>query len=132
MASTKAQVEKLIPDGAPFVSHGPAKNTTEWREQLGTVSSELPAEYIITKTLVFKPSKASLLFPRLTVRWQLHEEGAKPESGKLVVLIADVDTQTAGNAIAKAVKAKDARIADASIIKDALNEIPENGMQFFG
>ncbi|KAF8421620.1 hypothetical protein EV426DRAFT_193515 [Tirmania nivea] len=112
MESTKAQVEKLIPGGAPFVSHGPAKNTAEWKEQLETVSSELPAEYIITKTLVFKP------------------KGAKPESGKLVVLIADVDTQTAGNIIAKAVKAKDARIADAAAIKDALNEIPENVSPF--
>jgi len=47
-------------------------------------------------------------------------------------LIADVDTQTAGNVIAKAVKAKDARIADSAAIKDVLNEIPENGMQFLG
>ena len=43
-----------------------------------------------------------------------------------------MDTQTAGNVIAKAVKAKDARIADAAAIKDALNEIPENGMHFLG
>jgi len=62
MASTKARVEKLIPGGASFVSHKPAKNTVEWKEQLETVSSELPAEYITTKTLVFKPSMVSLLF----------------------------------------------------------------------
>jgi len=66
MASTKAQVEKVIPGGAPFVSHGPAKDAAEWKQQLETVSSELPAEYIITKTLVFKPSKV-FLFLGLTV-----------------------------------------------------------------
>lgn len=41
-----------------------------------------------------------------------------------------MDTQTAGSVIAKAVKAKDARIADVAAIKDALNEIPENGIHF--
>lgn len=56
MASTKEQIEKLVPGGTPFVSHGPAKNTVEWKAQLETVSTELPTEYVITKTLVFKPS----------------------------------------------------------------------------
>ena len=59
MANTKEQIEKLIPGGAPFVSHGPAKGAAEWKAQLETVASGLPPEYTITKTLVFKPSESS-------------------------------------------------------------------------
>ena len=58
-------------------------------------------------------------------------EGAKPESGKLIVLIAEADTQTPGNAIAKAVKAKDARTADAATLQKALNVIPENSAYLY-
>lgn len=120
------EIEKLIPGGAPSVSHKPAKNTAEWKEQLVSVASG--TEYTITKTLVFKPSKSHFRsFIKFISCLQLNTEGAKPESGKLVLLIADAETQTPGNVIAKSVNAKDARIADAATIKDALDETPENG-----
>ena len=58
MVNTKGNIDKLIPGGVPCVNHKSAKGTDEWRAQLETVAPELPAEYIITKTLVFKPSEA--------------------------------------------------------------------------
>lgn len=61
MVNTKGNIDKLISGGAPYVDHKPAKGTDEWRAQLETVASELPAEYIITKTLVFKPSETCAL-----------------------------------------------------------------------
>lgn len=57
MVNAKGNIDKLIPGGVPCVNHNPAKGTDEWRAQLETVTSELPSEYIITKTLVFKPSE---------------------------------------------------------------------------
>ncbi|KAF8461369.1 cytoplasmic proline-tRNA ligase Prs1 [Kalaharituber pfeilii] len=108
METSKEQIAASIPGGAPFVSHGPAKNTVEWKAQLETVASELPAQYTITKTLVFKP------------------KGAKPETGKLVLLIADADTQTPGSIVGKAVGGKDARTADAATIQAVLGQAPEN------
>lgn len=44
--------------GAQSFSHGPCNNGAEWKSQLQTLSG-LPESYALTKTLVFKPSRAS-------------------------------------------------------------------------
>ena len=58
MASEAAnELASMTLDDAQLFSHGPCNNGAEWKSQLQTLSG-LPGSYALTKTLVFKPSRA--------------------------------------------------------------------------
>jgi hypothetical protein len=61
MASETAdKLTAMSLNDAQTVSHGPCNNMAEWKAQLETVKG-LPEAYVLTKTLVFKPSTKSSL-----------------------------------------------------------------------
>lgn len=56
-SSVEAQLSAMTLGDAPYVTHGPCHNLGEWKSQLETITTGLPTEFLLTKTLVFKPSK---------------------------------------------------------------------------
>jgi prolyl-tRNA synthetase len=91
---------------AKMVSHSPTTNAT-WKETLANVAT--PTDYLLTKTLVFKPKVA------------------KSATAVLIMVVALEDTHTNGTQIAKAAGEKEARLAAADVVKDTLGVTVEQG-----
>lgn len=92
-------------ESAQTVSHGACNNTAEWKAQLEGVSG-LPASYVLTKTLVFKPKT-----PR-------------SQTAILVVVVALEDSDTNSTLVAKAVEVKEPRFAQPDAVQAALGSKP--------
>jgi len=96
---------------AAEVSHAPANNAAAWREALEGNKS-VPENYLLTKTLVFKPKVA------------------KTETATLIVVVALDNTATSAAQAAKAAGEKDARSATPEAVKEALGVTSEQGFPF--
>ncbi|KAJ2864326.1 hypothetical protein GGH94_002990 [Coemansia aciculifera] len=101
MSDITALVSKL--SGLGFndtpVEHAPVENVEQWAEALSTVSG-LPAEYTLTKTLIFKPKQP------------------KSEAMAPVVVIAKHDSATNSKAIGNELKLKELRFANDDVLTD--------------
>ncbi|KAJ2045550.1 hypothetical protein H4S04_005576 [Coemansia sp. S16] len=101
MSDITALVSKL--SGLGFndtpVEHAPVENVEQWAEALSTVSG-LPAEYTLTKTLIFKPKQP------------------KSEAMAPVVVIAKHDSATNSKAIGNELKLKELRFASDDVLTD--------------
>jgi hypothetical protein len=90
------------------VTHAATTNSATWREALA--GSHTPQNgYLLTKTLVFKPKVA------------------KSQTARLIVVVALDDTATSAAQIAKAADEKEARFANADVVKGTLGVTVEQG-----
>ena len=85
-----------------------ATNNATWKESLAGTAA--PEAYTLTKTLVFKPKVAKSVTPTL------------------IVVVALESTGTGGVQVAKAASEKEARLAAADVVKEALNVTVDQGM----
>ncbi|KAJ2455255.1 hypothetical protein EV183_000990 [Coemansia sp. RSA 2336] len=101
MADVDAVVTKLNALGistAP-VDHAAVENNEQWAEALKTVR-ELPSNYVLSKTLVFKPKQA------------------KTEAIAPVMVIIKETTTASSKAIGAELKLKDLRLANEDVLRD--------------
>jgi prolyl-tRNA synthetase len=89
------------------VSH-PAVTNATWKDTLAGCTT--PDNFLLTKTLVFKPKVA------------------KSQTAVLIVVVALEDTTTNGTQIAKAAGEKEARLAAPEAVKEALSVTVEQGI----
>ena len=90
------------------VSHEATSNAATWKDALATAST--PTDYLLTKTLVFKPKVA------------------KSAVAVLIVVVALDSTATNAGQVAKAAGEKEARFAAADVVKDVLGVSVEQGI----
>ncbi|KAJ2745273.1 hypothetical protein GGI20_002296 [Coemansia sp. BCRC 34301] len=104
MSDIAALISKLsglgLSNTATPVEHVPVENVEQWAEALSTVSGGLPAEYTLTKTLIFKPKQP------------------KSEAMAPVVVIAKHDSATNAKAIGTELKLKELRFASDDVLTD--------------
>lgn len=93
------------------VTHEATSNATTWKEALATTST--PNDYLLTKTLVFKPKVA------------------KSAVATLIMVVALDSTATNAGQVAKAASEKEARFAAADVVKEALGVSVEQGICHF-
>jgi prolyl-tRNA synthetase len=91
------------------VSHEATSNGATWKDALLATAST-PADYLLTKTLVFKPKVA------------------KSAVAVLIVVVALDSTATNAGQVAKAAGEKEARFAAADVVKDVLGVSVEQGI----
>ncbi|KAJ2785388.1 hypothetical protein GGI15_001940 [Coemansia interrupta] len=101
MADVNALVSKLGSLGFndPPVEHAAAENVQQWADVLSGAAG-LPSNYVLTKSLIFKPKQP------------------KSESIAPVVVIAANETETSPKAIGAELKLKDLRFASDEVLKD--------------
>ncbi|KAJ1723192.1 hypothetical protein LPJ53_002454 [Coemansia erecta] len=101
MADVNALVSKLSSLGFndPPVEHAAAENVQQWADIL-TGAAGLPPNYVLTKSLIFKPKQP------------------KSESIAPVVVIAANESETSPKAIGAELKLKDLRFASDEVLKD--------------
>ena len=92
------------------ITHLPTTNAT-WKETLEKCANA-PAEYTLTKTLVFKPKVG------------------KTVTAVLIVVVALENTPTNGTVIAKAAGEKEARLAALEVVKETLGVTVEQGTHY--
>ena len=89
------------------VAHEATSNAASWKEALASAST--PKDYLLTKTLVFKPKVA------------------KSAAATLIMVVALDSTATNAGQVAKAASEKEARFAVADVVKEALGVSVEQG-----
>ncbi|KAJ2526910.1 hypothetical protein GGH20_003306, partial [Coemansia sp. RSA 1937] len=101
MADTSALVSKLSSLGLKDspVEHVAVENNEQWAEALATASG-LPSNYVLTKTLVFKPKQP------------------KSEPIAPIVVVIKETTTASSKAIGTELKLKDLRLANEDVLKD--------------
>jgi len=89
------------------VTHETTSSSQSWKDALTTAST--PKDYLLTKTLVFKPKVA------------------KSAVATLIMVVALDNTATSAGQVAKAAGEKEARFAAADVVKEALGVSVEQG-----
>lgn len=90
------------------VTHSATSNAATWKDAIAG-NTGAPEDYVVTKTLVFKPKTT------------------KNQPAVLAMVVALDDTATSAKQVAGAVNAKDARFATADVVKEALGVTVEQG-----
>ncbi|KAJ2793195.1 hypothetical protein H4R20_006612, partial [Coemansia guatemalensis] len=86
------------------VEHAAVENVEQWKEALGNVNG-LPGDYVLTKTLIYKPKQP------------------KSDPFAPVVVVAKDDTVFNSKALGTALKFKDMRFASEDVLKDTFQTI---------
>jgi prolyl-tRNA synthetase len=90
-------------------THSPTTNAATWKDALAKASGSTPADFVLTKTLLFKPKVA------------------KSEKTVLAMVVALNETATTAGQVAKTVGSSDARVATKDAVKEALEVTVEQG-----
>ena len=90
------------------VTHEATSSSATWKDALANAST--PKDYLLTKTLVFKPKVA------------------KSAVATLIMVVALDNTATNAGPVAKAAGEKEARFAAADVVKEALGVSVEQGI----
>jgi Aminoacyl-tRNA editing domain len=89
------------------VTHEATSNSATWKDALTSAST--PKDFLLTKTLVFKPKVA------------------KTAVATLIMVVALENTATNAGQVAKAAGEKEARFAAADVVKEVLGVTVEQG-----